>query len=273
MEYISARLPNRARRSRRLVFSRIECRWRWKHCYQVQGGVPRLFYIGGLTLCDLSVFVDESGTQEGATEYYVVTCVLHDQSDDIYGTIAGYEQSLRDKGLPDIPFHATPLLRAHDEYSNLDIEDRKGLLVAFSLLVKRLPIRYRTFVYRSREFGDARRLQALIRRDLVAMLVDHLDYFQSFDHVKIYYDHGQTTVTSALTDAFEYALAKDAAIPREPDYHGFRLSQVADYLCAIELTAQKYADRRETSTDERFFGGSQAFRRNWLKQARRKRLE
>ena len=31
---------------------------------------------------DLSVFVDESGTQEGMTEYYVVTYVLHDQADD-----------------------------------------------------------------------------------------------------------------------------------------------------------------------------------------------
>lgn len=222
---------------------------------------------------DLSVFVDESGTQEGATDYYVVTCVLHDQSDDVYGPIAGYERSLRDKGLPDIPFHATPLLRAHDEYAGFGIEERKGLLVAFSLLVKRLPVRYRSFVYRSREFGDEARLQALIRRDLVSMLVDHLDYFQSFEHVKIYYDRGQATLTRALADAFEYALAKDVAVPRDPDFRDFRLSQVADYLCAIELTARKYADHRATSTDERFFGGSQAFKKNWLKQARRKRLE
>lgn len=59
---------------------------------------------------DLSVFVDESGTQEGITDFYVVTCVLHNQTDEIFSAIAGYEQSLRDKGLPDIPFHATPLL-------------------------------------------------------------------------------------------------------------------------------------------------------------------
>lgn len=238
------------------------------------GGSPPAFFLsGGLALGDLSVFVDESGTQEGATDYYVVTCVLHDQSDDIFPAIAGYERSLCDKGLPDIPFHATPLLRAHDEYANIGIEERKSLLVSFSLLVKRLPVRYRTFVYRSREFGNARRLQALIRRDLVSMLVDHLDYFQSFEHVKLYYDRGQESVTSALGGAFAYALSKDAAVPRESDFHDFRLSQVADYLCAIELTAQKYADRRQTPTDNRFFGGAQAFKRNWLKQARRKRLE
>ena len=108
---------------------------------------------------DLSCFVDESGTQEGKTDYYVVTFVLHDQADDILGCISGYEQSLRIKGIPDIPFHATPLLRAHDAYEHMSIEERKGLLVAFSLLVKRLPIRYRSFVYRSSEFDNERKLQ------------------------------------------------------------------------------------------------------------------
>lgn len=155
----------------------------------------------------------------------------------------------------------------------MGIEERKGLLVAFSLLVRRLPIRYRSFVYRSNEFGDEQKLQALIRRDLVAMLVDHLDYFQSFDHVKIYYDQGQAAVSHALRSAFEYALSKEATVRREADFRTFRLSQVADYLCAIELAAAKYERHAATSTDEKFFGGSVAFKKNWLKQARRKLLD
>lgn len=224
-------------------------------------------------MSDLSCFVDESGMQEGGTDYYVVTFVLHDQEDNILDSISGYEQSLRLKGAPNIPFHATPLLRAHDAYANMSIEERKGLLVAFSLLVKRLPIRYRAFVYRSSEFGDERKLQALIRRDLVAMLVDHLGYFQSFEHVKIYYDQGQAAVSQALGSAFEYALSKEATIRRESDYRTFRLSQVADYLCAIELTAEKYRRHTATSTDEKFFGGATAFKKNWLKQARKKLLD
>lgn len=123
---------------------------------------------------DLSVFVDESGTQEGATDFYVVTFVLHDQADDIMGPLAGYERDLRNRGLPDIPLHATPLLRAHDEYAGLTMAQRKGLLVAFAGLERRLPIRYRSFVYRSGQFGGPGHLQALIRRDLAGMLVDHL---------------------------------------------------------------------------------------------------
>jgi hypothetical protein len=229
--------------------------------------------LGGISsVGDLSVFVDESGTQEGMTDYYVVTYVLHDQSDDIYSVIAGYEQSLRDKGLPDIPFHATPLLRAHEGYANYSIEDRKGFLVAFSLLVRKLPIRYRSFAYRSSEFVNEDKLQSLIRRDLVDLLVDHLDYFQSFEHVKIYYDQGQHAVSQALKSAFDYALSKSATVRRESDYHHFRLSQVADYLCAIELTAEKYERHTATMTDDKFFGGARSFKKNWLKQVRHKRL-
>lgn len=103
--------------------------------------------------------------------------------------------------------------------------------------------------------------------------MDHLVYFQSFEHVKIYYDQGQAAVTQALRSAFEYALSKEATVRRESDYRTFRLSQVADYLCAIELTAEKYKHHAATATDEKFFGGATAFKKNWLKQARRKVLD
>ena len=206
------------------------------------------------------------------TEYYVVTYVLHDQVDDFSWRISSYEAALGRKGLPNIPFHATPLIRAHDAYENLDMNQRKYLLMSFNMLVQKLPIRYRSFVYRSREFKDAQRLQSLIRRDLATLLVDNLAFFQAFDHVKIYYDQAQWAVSKALEAAFDYALAKEAIVRKESDYRTFRLAQVADYLCAIELAAVKYEHGEQTETDTRFFGNRATFRRNWLKQARRKLL-
>lgn len=50
----------------------------------------------------------------------------------------------------------------------------------------------------------------------------------------------------------------------------YRLAQVADYLCAIELAAVKYAAKEDGGTYDKFFGGIGAFKKNWLKQARRK---
>ncbi len=101
-------------------------------------------------MSDLSVFIDESGSQEGGSSYYIVTYVLHDQSDDILGYFARYSESFSKKGLADIPFHANPLMRGNDAYSNMSIEDRKKLLIVFNMAVQKLPIRYKSFAYMSK---------------------------------------------------------------------------------------------------------------------------
>ena len=223
-------------------------------------------------MSDLSVFVDESGSQEGGSAYYVVTYVLHDQADDVMSRFALYSQSLSRKGLPDVPFHANPLMRGNDAYSNMPLNDRKYLMVSFGMLVQKLPIRYKSFVYKSREFATPTKLQSLIKRDLAALLADHLEYFQVFDHVKIYYDKGQPAVSSALEAACDYVLSKSATVHRESDYRNYRLAQVADYFCEIELAAVKYENGEQTETDKKFFGGKGAFKKSWLKQARRKEI-
>lgn len=221
---------------------------------------------------ELSIFIDESGIQEGTSRYYLVTLVLHDQSQRIDSHVDAYQTSLRMRGLPDIPFHSTPLLRGHDAYASLDMGNRKRLLVSFGTFVRTLPIRYRAFAYRSSEFSTAQRLRALLKRDLTLFLFDHLELFQAFDRVKIYYDNGQPAVTEALHSAVSYVLSKNVTVYRTSSYGSFRLAQAADYLCEIELAALKYGCHEETETDVKFFGGIGSFKKNWLKQARRKAL-
>lgn len=52
----------------------------------------------------------------------------------------------------------------------------------------------------------------------------------------------------------------------------YRLEQVADYLCTIELAAVKYAAKEDGETYNKFFGGIGSFKKNCLKQARRKSI-
>lgn len=52
----------------------------------------------------------------------------------------------------------------------------------------------------------------------------------------------------------------------------YRLEQVADYFCTIELAATKYEAKEFSNTYDKFFGGIGSFKRNWLKQIRRKRI-
>ena len=77
---------------------------------------------------ELSIFVDESGSDGLSDRYHLLTVVMHGQSDSIANSIETYEDALRAKGLPDIPFHASPLMNGKDPYSGLDLRTRKKLI-------------------------------------------------------------------------------------------------------------------------------------------------
>lgn len=221
---------------------------------------------------ELSVFVDESGDRGGKARYYILTLVFHVQSEDIREAVGRYEESLVRNDLPNVPFHSEPLLNGHGDYEYLTLGQRKKMLSSFAALVRYLPIRYSTFVYRRSEFEDPDGLSARMRRDISGLLFDHLGFFQSFDEVKVYYDNGQDIVRRALDRSIGFVLSKGVVDRRRTSMTDYRLEQVADYLCTVELAAVKYAAKEDGGTYNKFFGGVGAFKRNWLKQARRKRI-
>lgn len=222
-------------------------------------------------MSELSIMVDESGEWGKLSKYYLITLVLHDQSKPVGPHIDRYERHLADASLPDIPFHAGPLFNGHDDYETLSMADRKRLSVAFFTLARNLPFTYVTFAHRKSEFeGDKRRLEAQLKRDLADYLLTHLDRFQSYDTIKIYYDNGQQVVTNALQASVSYALAKEAVVYRKADPKDYRLEQTTDLMCTIELTALKYKAGESTETDRKMFGDWRNFKQNYLKALRRK---
>lgn len=221
---------------------------------------------------ELSVFIDESGSDGLRDKYYLVTLVLHEQDDDISEGIKLYEQSLAEKGLPDVPFHASPLLNGHDDYEGMALAERKRLLFAFRVFFRHMPVRYTCIALKTKEYPATDEVSNTMRRRLVEFLFDELPYFQGFDVVKIYYDNGQQSIAEAVHKAMDYALAKDAVIYRSASPADYRLSQVADYICTMELTALKYADKAATATDGKFFGSWSQFKKGILKEVRSKRV-
>lgn len=217
--------------------------------------------------------MDESGTEGRGSKYYLLTLVFHDQSNDLSENVAAYERALREKGLPDMPFHASPLMNGNDGYFSMDLATRKKILATFASFARRLPVAYTSFLYERRQFVDHDALGTRMRRDVVTFLFDHLERFQSFDVVKVYCDDGQKVVSQTLRSAVSYALAKNSVLFRKCDATAYRLSQVADLLCTIELTARKYENGESTLTDEKVFGGSRAFKDNYLKNARRLKMD
>ena len=222
---------------------------------------------------ELSIFVDESGDRAGQSRYYLLTLVLHDQSKSIVEKVMKYEDSLAYKNLPNTPFHSEPLLNGRGEYRNLSIESRKKLLYSFNVLAQRLPISYKTFIYKRSEFLDASVLSIRMKRDISNLLFDNLGFFQHFDEVKVYYDNGQDIVRRALEDSIGFVLSAGVVQLRKTSMTDYRLEQIADYFCTIELAAVKYDAHEDGATYNKFFGGVGSFKKNWLKQARRKLIQ
>jgi len=219
----------------------------------------------------LSTFADESGDSSNQSKYYLLTLVFHDQDDDIMPNIVRHESGLRNSGLPDIPFHMSPLLNGHGNFWNLDLDIRKQLLVRFFTFAKLAPIRYKTFVYKKSELPPERIITKM-KQDLINYLFQNIEYFQQFDSVKVYYDRGQKLITNNLTAAMNYVLANNTAEFKDGSQSLYRLAQVADLLCGFELTALKFEAHEETNTDEIFFKNARYFKQNYLKAIRRKQL-
>ena len=131
-------------------------------------------------------------------------------------------------------------------------------------------MRYHTFTYATKQFSSLEKLAGTMRRDLVNFLFDNLAEFQSYDAVKVYYDNGQHSIAESLHLAIEYALSKDAVVYRSALPSEYRLSQAADYICTMELTAIKYVEHAATATDEKFFGKWSDFKKGILKETRKK---
>ena len=115
--------------------------------FQVPGTFSPAFFLSMRAMRELSIFVDESGSDGLSDRHYLLTVVMHDQSESIADSIAAYEGALRAKGLPDIPFHASPLMNGKDQYSGLDLRTRKMMLGSFRVFFRHMPVKYHTFAY------------------------------------------------------------------------------------------------------------------------------
>lgn len=222
---------------------------------------------------ELSVCIDESGDIGSGSEYYLVSLVFHDQSEPIGDLVEKLRLTCMNLPIADQPFHFTPIMRGHGSFSAVEPTTRKTIFNTFAYFANKAPFAYTTFIYNKKEIGGPDRLRARIERDIERFVLDRLAYFQTFDVVKVYYDNGQKVVKDALHAALGATIYQDAIEYRDAAPETYRLFQVADYVCGIELTEMRFSNHREGPTEQTFFGGHDAFKKNFLKKLRKHRLD
>ena len=95
--------------------------------------------------------------------------------------------------------------------------------------------------------------------------------FNAFGRLKVYYDNGQAQVMRLIREAFIPFSSKvefvDGVTPSK-----YRLFQVADAICTLELVRLKLEiEHRISDSEFAFFNGIQNLKKNYLKPIERKR--
>lgn len=220
---------------------------------------------------DLSIFVDESGDfgpYEYHAPYYIVTLVFHEQNHDETDNIQKFEQSLAEIDMPNHVVHAGPLIRREEVYHDLTVDERMRIFRRTFNFMRKANITYKSIVVEKQHFEDPFKMVATISRQLAQFLIDNMNYFNSFDRLILYYDNGQKELTKILVSVFHTLFHNIEH--REGKPSSYRLQQVADVICTLELTSLK-AERKILSKSElSFFKSARDLKKDFMKPLKKK---
>lgn len=220
----------------------------------------------------LSIFIDESGDFgqfNPKHPMYYVAMVMHEQANDISANIRSLETLISNWGYPDHAIHTGPLIRKESVYYHDLRENRKALFNALYHFTRQLNIKYICPRINPKECSKKTTLAYVdkLSKEIESELRRNFQYINSFDKIIVYYDHGQRELTKIITSVFNTIFSNvefRLAYPRD-----YRLSQVADLICTIEMLADK---KEFTVSETEFFHSRKAFKTNILKDIKKKRL-
>ncbi len=191
----------------------------------------------------------------------MVSVVLHDQSNSIEKQLNGIEQYLTDLGFPHHALHAGPLLRRESDYKGMQMEDRKKLFNILFNFTRKMPIKYFCAKVKKSECNDSDELDAKLTKAIINEIIKSLDYLNSFDKIIIYYDNGQNALKRVLNITFN-SLFPDVEV-RKIQPADYRLFQVTDLICTLELTNAKIELGQFSKTEDEFFHGAHEFKKEY----------
>lgn len=202
----------------------------------------------------LSIFVDESGDfgkVENSSPYYLVTLVFHNQAEDIYKPISVLKNSLAYCDLEQSYIHTGPLIRREPPYNNMTIDERRQLVYKMLSFFNHAPILHTTIKINRREADDRFALTSQLSKSLKGYFNKHFEYFSSFEKIIVYYDNGQQELNLVLNTIFSFIFSNVEFRKASPPQ--YRLLQLADFVCSVELLSLKMSEKRLSKSETAFF--------------------
>lgn len=215
---------------------------------------------------ELSIFIDESGDfgeYDYHSPYYIISMVMHDQGCDITPELIKLENELSNVGYPNHCVHAGPIIRQEAEFRFEDRDVRKKILKKLMSFLRQIDIRCKTVYIEKKHIADEVEAAGKLAKELSRFIRDNLQYFLSFDIVKIYYDNGQVEVNKILSSVFNVLL--DNVEFRKVMPADYRLFQVADLVCTLQLLELKLESHSLSNSEKMFFENERTLKKNYLK--------
>ena len=213
----------------------------------------------------LSIFCDESGDMGNYSKhspYYLITLVFHDQSIDLTDKITQLDKNLDYFGYSNHLIHTGPLIRREEPFKNMDNNDRKTLLTRLYYFMIKSEISYKTFIYKKYEFDDIFKLESKMNKDITSF-INAQKLFKEFDNFILYYDYGQHSITRIMNLIMSNCFSKHEI--RKINPYDYKLFQVADLVCTLELINEKIKTRELTKSEKYIFHSKSDFKKDFYK--------
>lgn len=221
---------------------------------------------------ELSIFVDESGDFGEYTyhsPYYIITMIFHDQDVDITTQIQKFNYELEMLGLDrNHCVHNGPIIRKERPYEYLDIKERRRILNKMVGFTRQLDISFKSFHIEKKHISDTIEASGKLSKQISAFIRENYKEFLAYNKIKVYYDNGQIQVTRILSSVLN-AMLPDVEF-RKVLPSDYRLFQVADLICTLELIRIKMDSKTLSKHELDFWGKESVFRKNYLKEVYRK---
>lgn len=132
------------------------------------------------------------------------------------------------------------------------------------------PIKHYSIIIDRKTAGDKFALSTQLSKQIKSFVSKNYDYFSSFDKVNVYYDNGQTELNLVLNTILSMLLSNVEFRKASPGE--YRLLQLADFICSIELLSLKQQENRLSKSESSFFYKPQELKKSFIKTIAGKRM-
>ena len=223
---------------------------------------------------ELSIFIDESGDfgeYDYRCPYYIIAMVMHDQSYDISSDLEKLERELDYIGYHNHCVHAGPIIRQEQEYRFESMEVRQKIMKKMMSFLRQVDIKCKTVYIEKKHISDEVEAAGILAKQLSRFLQYNMSMFVSYDTVKVYYDNGQIELNKILSSVFNIFL--DNVEFRKVIPSDYRLFQIADLVCTLQLLELKCDNHVLSNSEKRFFENDRTLKKNYIKPLKQKMLE